>query len=80
MTKDELRVYLAKIMKLETERYEISLAVSQLKKERNLYRQMADKPACEERREIVHYCRIGRDNGGICRRIIYGVSAMDSCF
>lgn len=51
MTKDELRVYLAKIMKLETERYEISLAVSQLKKERNLYRQMADKPACEERRE-----------------------------
>ena len=38
MTKDELRVYLAKIMKLETERYEISLAVSQLKKERNLNR------------------------------------------
>ncbi len=51
MTKDELRVYLAEIMKLETERYEISLAVSQLEKEKNTYRQIADKPACEELRE-----------------------------
>lgn len=51
MTKDELRVYLTKIMKLETERYEISLAVSQLEKEKELYQQMAEKPACEERRE-----------------------------
>lgn len=51
MTKDELRVYLAEIMKLETERYEISLAVSQLEKEKNVYRQIADKPPSEEQRE-----------------------------
>lgn len=50
MSREELKAYLAEIIELETKRYEISLSVSELEKEKRTYCRMADRPVCRERR------------------------------
>lgn len=46
MSREELKEYLAEIIKLERERYEVSLAVTKLKKKRNTYEHILSGSSC----------------------------------
>ncbi len=52
MSKEELKTYLAEIIELETKRYEISLAVSELEEKRITYNRIRNREILREIREM----------------------------